>query len=351
MTAINRGRRERGRRRPAVTQVAAGIFRVTQTLRFLGTRFSVNVYVLAGENGLVFDAGYGNRTSRNQLAEAIGQIETLGSSAGDVCRIRRVIPSHSHWDHFSGMAYLQKKPGLELLATEKQIQVIQSARRYRNLFGAPHSFYKKPGPGIPRAIQFIKSRLGRQLFLSLLGVKFVSGAVRVLEEGTVLDTGQDQWDVIELPGHTDDDLSLYCRDKGILLCGDLLLRKVTTWLGPPRSNLKTYIRSLESILALPGLKLILPAHGSPVTEPADRVRQAIAHRHERTGQIADLVQRAGASGISCEAVCRSIYPAVPMFRRHIFEGWICVTLEHLVETGRIRVRYGKRQAVFTYRHK
>lgn len=117
-----------------VREIEPGIFLVSERGGWGPMRPPVNIYVLAGENGLVFDAGYGTAGSVRFLAREIRRIESLCRDRGDACSIRRVMPSHAHPDHFSGLAALRDGLGLRIVLTRQMADIIRSRRVYRNSY-------------------------------------------------------------------------------------------------------------------------------------------------------------------------------------------------------------------------
>jgi glyoxylase-like metal-dependent hydrolase (beta-lactamase superfamily II) len=115
-------------------EVAPGIFRIGLRRRNRIAPFSVSVYVIAGEDGLVFDGGLGGRKAGRFLHREIRSIEATMAARGIPCSITRVLPSHGHWDHFSGVAYMKKHLGLTVLSTPKMFESMGSRSNYRESF-------------------------------------------------------------------------------------------------------------------------------------------------------------------------------------------------------------------------
>lgn len=332
-------------------EVAPGVFLITQKKRTRFAPFSVNVYVIAGEDGLVFDAGMGGRKNADRLARQIREIEALVRNRGQVCRITRVLPSHGHWDHFSGIEGLRDHLNLEVLATPTMQKTIGSRARYRESFRREYAVIETPMPWYRRWVRVMGQALTDALFFAIYRVRFVTGPMALIETPSVLHINGDAWELIDMPGHCDDDVVLFNRDRGLLLCGDIVLRAVNTWLGPPRSDLKQYMATLARLSALPGLSLILPAHGSPIPEPYQRLQQALDHRRKRTLEIIDLIRQAGPSGITFESLFRHLYPSLSLKERFIARGWILLTLQYLVDENTIAKRIDSRTTCFHIREK
>jgi glyoxylase-like metal-dependent hydrolase (beta-lactamase superfamily II) len=176
------------------------------------------------------------------------------------------------------------------------------------------------------------------MFRFLLGTRFVPDPDRVIEEDGELVINNETWRVMPTPGHSFDHISLYHPGRGILLGGDNVLMEVTPWLGPPWSNLKDYIKSLESMLELPGLSVILPAHGSIIHEPRKRIELLIHWRRKRLQDILDIVRQSGEKGISSAEALDTIYGRMNAYRRFMARGWVVLSLSCLEKEGRVYSR-------------
>lgn len=306
-------------------EIAPHIFIIKQTIGFKRYKFSANVFVIAGENGIVFDSGFGTKKCMKQMASAINDITGLMKARGMACSIKNAMTSHGHWDHFSGLRNLQKNCGLQILATKKQLPKISSKKTYLESFSTTDSTHTR---------RFFSPRLGK-LHIPLLRVQFVPDKIQIIKDTDMFMVDDTVWQVFHLPGHDTDDIVLYNEKQGILLGGDLILKSITSWLGPPKSDLEAYIKSLAFVLTLPKIKRILPSHGSPVENPHERINSAMDHRKDRTKQILDRVQEAGNTGIAFNELFGIFYPATKSYQYKTLSGWITVTLDYLVKKGAV----------------
>ena len=319
-------------------EVAHGIFLISQRKQTRLAPFFVNLYVIGGENGLVFDAGMGGRKSGAYLARQIRIIEKRMRERGETCRITRVLPSHGHWDHFSGVEYLRKTLGLKVLATPKLQQTILTKQQYRDSLRRETRLIQTPVSRFRKSLYRLTHWLRDELFSQAFKVAYVTGPVDTISDQAVFSINNETWHLMEMPGHCDDDIVLFNRSRGILLCGDIVLRSVNTWIGPPRSDLALYMDSLKKIRALKGLTLILPAHGSPIDQPYERLDQALEHRRKRTREVQTLVRGAGDRGIDFNTLFKTIYPSCSFQDRIITRGWILLTLKYLMDRDCIASR-------------
>jgi glyoxylase-like metal-dependent hydrolase (beta-lactamase superfamily II) len=319
----------------SIKEVAPDIFMVTQAIRSRQFKSSVNLFVFAGNDGLIFDSGYGGRRKKAGLVQTLGQISQIKKSRGEPCVISRAMPSHGHWDHFSGLGHFQEVLGLRILATQNQVEKMGSKKAFKASLQSERPFFNhRPSP-LVKILHKIRDDVGAELFMGLARVCFVPGPIDIIDENDLLSINGEAWQMIPAPGHCDDDIVLYNRERGILLGGDVVLRSITTWLGPPRSNLKMYLESLERIRQLPNLNLILSAHGSPIKNPVERIQGAIEHREKRTSDLFQLVLKSGKKGLAYGEIFNAVYPGANRFKRFLLGGWILVTLQYLWEEGAI----------------
>jgi glyoxylase-like metal-dependent hydrolase (beta-lactamase superfamily II) len=320
-------------------EIHPGIFLLTENLKNFYSKFSVNCIVVAGEDGFVFDSGC--RKAAKHLAEAIKKLEKSENAAGRPCRITRVIPSHGHWDHYSGLSYLYRKNGLKVLLTEAMRKKFNSPTN-QTADGLEFLAEKHLSSPISR----LAKNLIHTLFYLLSRVTPVNCPFEILPETKPIVVSGSNWEIISTPGHCDDHVALYNQKTGILLGGDTILRSVTTWLGPPESDIEVYLDTLEKIKKIKGLKLILPAHGSPVSEPQKRIDEIISHRKNRTEMILSIIESAGSKGVSLKKITHKLYPSTSFFQRHLAEGWIILTLEFLLKYHQIKLSGGNKNIHF-----
>lgn len=325
-------------------EIYPDIFMITETGAMGALMPPVNLYVLTGNDGLIFDAGYGRKKILAHLGKEMGRIKTMVTSRGGRCNITRALPSHTHPDHVSGLPYLREKFGIKTILSEKMAESMTSRRHY----------YKKTadnndgdGPIGRLATTFVL----KYFQPALLGTRFITDPDQIVHDNETISINNETWQIIPAPGHCDDHIFLYNEKHGLLFSGDNIMRSVTTWLGPPRSDLEAYMQTLENVLALPNLNLILSAHGSPITDPRTRVRELIEHRLERTREIFTLVRKAGEKGISLKQVLNTLYTGAEAKKRMFAEGWVRLTLENLEQKGKIvRIPSGMRKCLL-YRPK
>lgn len=137
--------------------------------------------------------------------------------------------------------------------------------------------------------------------------------------------------VLATPGHTGDSVSfVVAAEEPGLLTGDTILGRGTTVVAHPDGTLGAYLRSLETIRNLGGPLTLLPGHGPPGGDAAERAAAYLAHREQRL----DQVRAALAAGDATPAeVVRRVYADVDPVLWPAAELSVRAQLDFLAEAG------------------
>lgn len=309
---------------------------ITERSRLPRLRPKVNIFIITGTDGLVFDAGYGNRGAVKSFVRQFRRIEEICRKRGLPCSVRRILVSHAHPDHFSGLRRIRKALGLSIVLTRPIAELIGRRGAYRAQYNARRIENALLGRSmIQRAIVAATAPLASLAYEILYGTSFVSDPDEIIdEEGNIIVNGE-TWRVFPSPGHSAEHISLYDPSRGVLLAGDNVLETIITWLGPPRSDPDLYIRSLEKYLALPNLDIILGSHGKPVLQPERRINSIIGWRKKRTGDVLSIVGKAGPAGVTARGILKRLYRRSGAVTMMMAEGWVLLVLQSLLEAGAI----------------
>lgn len=173
--------------------------------------WDANAYLITGDQPTLIDCG-----SRAGYAALKAALEQFGYKPRD---IRRVIATHGHWDHVSGMAQLRMESDAELWLHAADREAIETG-------------------DWDRTSAF------------LYGQAFPAVKVdRLLQDGETLAVGPYRMHVIHTPGHSPGSVSLLTEINGLklLVAGDTLWGGFHPKLG---SDLDAWARSLDRLLAL-----------------------------------------------------------------------------------------------------
>jgi glyoxylase-like metal-dependent hydrolase (beta-lactamase superfamily II) len=328
-------------------EVSPGIFAIKEKGSIRIVKPPENVYILAGSDGLIYDAGYGNKKTVKYLVNQIKKIEETYKSQNKEFNIHRVLPSHWHPDHSSGLKLLREKIGVKIVLTKKTQEILKNKKTFRTHF--EYQDIQEEILSIRNRRRRIKDRISRfmwwRIYRRIYGLAFTEPD-EIIENRSEISINGETWKIFPSPGHASDHISLYNEEKGILFSGDNVLRSITTWLGPPECSVEDYVNSLEEIQNLPNLKLILSAHGSPVTNPRERISDILEHRKERMQQVIDLVNKNSQNGITPSGIVNALYPTRSLMIDNAARGWVVLTLKMLEQKNQIKRVVGKKKIRF-----
>jgi glyoxylase-like metal-dependent hydrolase (beta-lactamase superfamily II) len=209
-----------------------------------------NTYLLTADGtAALIDAGVGEPSHLAELDAAL---------KADHAVLSDVLVTHGHADHASGARALSAAhPGAV--------------------------FRKQPWPGQDE--QF--------------GVEW-----HVLGDGDTVVAGGEPLTVLQTPGHSPDHLAFWHEASGTIFVGDLVVLGSSVMIHTSKGgSLARYMRSLERLLALEP-RLLLPAHGPRVEQPAALLNGYLEHRRQREQQVVDGLT---AGHATVEAIAESIY--------------------------------------------
>lgn len=225
----------------------------------------ISYLILGSEKAILFDTGMG-----------IGRIRSVVEELTPLPV--RVVNSHTHYDHVGGNADFDVILGMDLDYTR-------------------HS----AGGKIHEEVQ---DEVAADALCRALPEGVVAEAYRIrpfkisalLKDGDVLDLGGRRLEVLSVPGHTPDSIALLDREAGLLWTGDTFYEG-PIWLFVAETDLGAYRRSVARLAKLvPTLKLLHPAHNTPVAEPRrlleleralDAVQAGSAKPQSRPGGLAE----------------------------------------------------------------
>jgi glyoxylase-like metal-dependent hydrolase (beta-lactamase superfamily II) len=156
-----------------------------------------------------------------------------------------------------------------------------------------------------------------------------------VDEGDVVSFAGGEWDIYWTPGHEEGHVVFHRRSDGVLIVGDTVLGKITPhigWMQEPPDPLAQFLDSLEKVAKLEP-SLVLPGHGRPFEQGAERARTIASHHALRLRRALEIVMRHGP--MSAMDVARDLFDRELMF----FEERLALaeTLSHL-EYLRLRGR-------------
>ena len=208
-----------------------------------------NPYIIVDADGLtLIDTGLPHH-EQTILAYVAG----LGKAAREV---KRIVLTHSDFDHFGSLAALHKLTGARTYASKPEADAIA--------MGRPSRFPRMPAGSLMRRLRYLRMRL------------FVKAAPfqvdEILTDGQVLPV-LGGLRVVETPGHTPGHISLFAPAAGILFCGDSMVTYDNTIDDDPRPAATWDQASAKASIvrqSLLGAQIVCSGHGPVVTDAAGK---------------------------------------------------------------------------------
>lgn len=208
---------------------------------------TANPYIIVDADGVtLIDTGL----PRNEKT-ILDYVVSLGKSARDV---KRIILTHSDFDHVGSLAALHKLTGARTYASQIEANAIAA--------GKPSRIPKMPIGDVIRRLRFLLMRLKSTPFQ----------VDEILTDGQVLPI-LGGLRVIETPGHTPGHISFFAAEAVILFCGDSMVtydnnidddpRPIATW---DQTSAKASIVR-QSLL---GAHIVCSGHGPVVTDASGK---------------------------------------------------------------------------------
>lgn len=302
----------------AVEQVAPGIRRVMAKNPSKFSYHGTGTYIVGEGDVAVIDPGPSLDAHRDALAAALD-----GES------VRSILVTHCHSDHSPLAAWLHDETGAPTVAFGPHDR--PDAELW-DIGTDPEGFGVVPPSDEPDGDADIAEpdvKLEESTDHAFApDIVVVTGDVAAA--GSI---GSTNWSITALhtPGHTSNH-TCFALDDGTtrtLFSGDHVMGWSTTVVSPPDGDMAAYFESLR-VVAGRSDDVIIPTHGSPVTNPQRFVRQLIAHREQREQQIVDAV-RSGLDTIP--AMVTELYAAVSVALHRPAARSVLSHLVKLVDEG------------------
>ena len=267
---------------------APGIYRVILPLPFPGLD-RVNCFLLDhGDGGFTLvDCGiYLPEDERDHgWADVVAAFEGAGVSPDQV---ERLVVTHPHIDHYGMAGRFVEETGAELLIHETADEDLELYRKPEAIIERLRKMFGQHGVDEAELEELTQFEDWRP---------FVSGLpepARRLRHEERMQIGAREWEVIHTPGHARSHICLWSASDRILVSGDHLLPTVTPHIdfkrGEDADPLGDFLRSLDLVEALDPA-MVLPGHGGPFEEGAERARVVARHHDRRLGAILQVIRK------------------------------------------------------------
>jgi glyoxylase-like metal-dependent hydrolase (beta-lactamase superfamily II) len=321
---------------------APGVFRLVLPLPFPGLD-TVNAYLLAGDGGdTLVDCGIYDPTPEGDhgWGDLLDALDVAGSG---LARIDRLVITHPHIDHYGTAARIIDETGCELWMHEEANKELDA--------------YRDPSAGAERIREMLADHgVSKEDIDELSSFEdwrgFITGIVeptRWLKGGEDLTVGSRTWEAEHTPGHSMSHICLWSSSDRILISGDHLLPTITPHIdfrrGESSDPLGEFLDSLKTIERLDPA-LVLPGHGRPFEDGAERARANARHHDRRLGSILQVIRH---EPHTASEITNEIFgTALLNFERRLALGEALAHIAYLVRSGEIE-RVERDDGTYLYR--
>ncbi len=249
--------------------IAPGIRRIIAPNPSPMTLWGTNTFVLGEGEVTVLDPGPPIRAHYDAILAGLG--------AGE--RVARIVVTHAHIDHSPLARPLSEATGAKV-----------------------HAF----GPATAGRSEVMRDLVARGMSSGGEGIDHDFMPDVPLEDGERVDIGNGLWiEAVWTPGHLSNHLCFALDDT--LFTGDHVMGWASTLISPPDGDLTAFMSSCRKLAARDD-RILYPAHGAEIADPAARLAWLIAHRESREAEILAALTSGPATAA---ALTRAIYTDTP----------------------------------------
>ncbi|MBI4640485.1 MAG: MBL fold metallo-hydrolase [Candidatus Tectomicrobia bacterium] len=237
---------------------------------------------LVGRGGevVVIDPGHETEQATQMLLD---YVKSIGNP-----RIRDILLTHAHADHYGGVPRLKEVTGAKLKAHPKAVE-------------------------------------------SLRGTKPLIQVDETIDEGSLIEISGLKIQVVSAPGHSWSQVNYLLLDGMVLFSGDNVLGAGTAAVGGADGDMVTYLETLKKLKSL-NSRVICPGHGAMIEDPGKKLDEYLTHRAEREQQILSLLRRGRRTS---RDLMMGIYPELQEWLLDSAERQVISHLTKLEGEGRV----------------
>lgn len=286
---------------------------------------SINFYLLKADRSLtLIDAGLNNDDCWNALNE------TLHKNGFGINDITHIILTHHHVDHVGLVnKIVSANPvpvyahPLSFLRLRRDPEFIQMRIEFFD------RFYKEMGCG----------EAGRRQVEHLKKAAETNQSQKIECELRELTQGPfENLQVIEIPGHAQDQIALYDPEQKLLFPGDLLINHSSSnALVEPDENgnrihsLSAHLNSMKNCLTLP-VDIVFPGHGIIIENPSELIEKRMAGVERKAQKFLSLIK---AGFTTASEVAQAYYKDTYEQQFSLVMSEVIGHLDYLEERGRV----------------
>jgi len=277
-----------------------------------------NVFVIPDERGFsMIDVGSGGETGRDYL---LNGLKHWGLQLRD---LHTVVLSHAHPDHMGAIRYVLEEVHPLVLIHRLDMASALEPRHLNETFdiALAKDYWAISG----RKEDYSNFDLFQ--FFDDFGCSMSAAeSVEAIPEGEKVQLGGFSFEIVHTPGHSPGHISLFDRERGLLLAGDLVGNS-PAWYTPTSGGLIGYLESLDRMESLEA-QTIIPAHGGIIEDAANAIRKIRSKLLKRENFLYNALREGPKTFME---LTEHLFPQSPIL--HFFPG--CgITASHLIKMER-----------------
>jgi glyoxylase-like metal-dependent hydrolase (beta-lactamase superfamily II) len=318
-------KQEQEKARQEITEVAPNVLRLELDIRMPGLGH-VNCFALVDKEGVTLvDPGMPGPATYKNLVSRLKQAQLA------VKDVHTVIVTHSHPDHFGGAARLAKESGAkvighsnfnfgpaphvhdhepevsvdDLVAQSDAVirdEVVRDGKAIVSDYRPASLDHRSEGtPWGGESARPPRRILLKWMFFRMVGKSsWYPTITHHVNGGDVLRLAGRDWFVIHTPGHTEDHFCLHDPESRVFLAGDHVLPTITPHISGISNRpdpLNAFFDSLDLVASTPDVESVLPAHGHPFNDLAERADAIKKHHFERLDKLRKIGAELGPANV------------------------------------------------------
>lgn len=310
-----------------------GIHRIPVPVPFLEAGGPANVYVLenAGDTLTLFDCGIATDAAKEALNKG------LADRGLDRSKIRDIVVSHGHVDHYGNAQDLAEETGAAVHVHPLDLEKVCGEGRWNKQLEKALPYFLRLG--VPRAtLDQMMEISGR---IKSYARQVDPARVKPLADGQRFDFKHFSVDVMHLPGHTPGLVCLHDAEHKLLFADDHVLARVspnplldlTVGSGANKfKSLVAYLKSAQRVAAM-DLDCVLPGHGEGFKNHRPLLEGLFsfyARRQER------LIKRLTDAPATVFELVTVVFPRADAPRLYLMLSEVLGNLEVLEDAGKLR---------------
>ncbi len=216
----------------------------------------MNFYLIETSDGLLLvDTGM----SAAMAQQAINQLTASGRAPHTITRI---VITHAHYDHYGGLAHVQRQINAQTYAHPRETAIIRGERPA--IFAAPQDISP-----VWRAVLISMARTAAHVLPARVDTE--------IREGNTL---IDDWQIIELSGHAYGQIGLWNPQTRTLIGGDVVIHTPLGLMMPLRPATPDWAEAKRSVKKAAALnpQTLCVGHGHPIVSNAGEKLTTFAER-------------------------------------------------------------------------